>query len=329
MKHFWKQYGFSVVTALLLTVFTGYALLDTFVIPKSYTAAGRTEAPSAAVYDDTEETPQSAALLKSTDTAALETEDTGRLPAAAETLPAVTDSSYRDENISVQLQEYRENGTTIYVADVALSSPDSLMTALAEHTYGKNVKAKTSEIASDNDAVLAVNGDFYGARNSGYVIRNGVLYRDKSAGNEDLVVYADGSFEIVSERDVTAQELLERGAVQVFSFGPALVENGEVAVTEGQEVGQAMSSNPRTAIGIIGEGHYVFVVSDGRTEESAGLSLSELAQFMQRLGVKTAYNLDGGGSSTMVFNGTVINTPTTSGKSQKERSVSDIVYISA
>lgn len=88
-----------------------------------------------------------------------------------------------------------------------------------------------------------------------------------------------------------------------------------------------MASNPRTAIGIIDNLHYVFVVSDGRTEESEGLSLLELAEFMDGLGVETAYNLDGGGSSTMYFNGEVMNTPTTNGRSIKERSVSDIVYI--
>ena len=48
---------------------------------------------------------------------------------------------------------------------------------------------------------------------------------------------------------------------------------------------------------------------------------------MSELGVETAYNLDGGGSSSMVFNGTLINNPTTTGNSIKERSVSDIVYI--
>ena len=88
-----------------------------------------------------------------------------------------------------------------------------------------------------------------------------------------------------------------------------------------------MASNPRTAIGIYEDGHYVFVVSDGRTDESEGLSLYELAEFLQELGVETAYNLDGGGSSTMVYQGEVVNNPTTSGNSVKERSVSDIVYI--
>ena len=112
-----------------------------------------------------------------------------------------------------------------------------------------------------------------------------------------------------------------------MSFGPALIENGTISVTEEDEVGKAMASNPRTAIGIIDDLHYVFVVSDGRTEESEGLSLLELAEFMDSIGVETAYNLDGGGSSTMYFNGAVVNNPTTSGRSVKERSVSDIVCI--
>ena len=113
----------------------------------------------------------------------------------------------------------------------------------------------------------------------------------------------------------------------MLSFGPALIEDGQIAVTADQEVGKAMASNPRTAIGIIDALHYVFVVSDGRTNSSAGLSLRELAQVLQNLGVKTAYNLDGGGSSTMVFMGQVLNNPTTNGKRITERSVSDIVYV--
>ena len=214
------------------------------------------------------------------------------------------------------------------MADIVLSSPEYLKTAFAQNSYGKNVTEKTSEIAGGVNAILAINGDYYGAQEKGYVLRNGTLYRSEAEeGQEDLVIYEDGSFEILSEESVTAEELLEQGAQEILSFGPALIENGTIAVTEEDEVGKAMASNPRTAIGIIDNLHYVFVVSDGRTEESEGLSLLELAEFMEGLGVETAYNLDGGGSSTMYFNGEVINTPTTNGRSVKERSVSDIVYI--
>lgn len=238
-----------------------------------------------------------------------------------------TDTTYSDGNITVTLKEYRENDSAIYVADVQLTDSSYLKTALAQGSYGRNVTQKTSEIAESVNAVLAINGDYYGAQEKGYVIRNGKLYRDTAIANqEDLVIYEDGSFGIINESDVTAQELIEKGVVQTLSFGPALVQNGKITVSQNEEVGQAMASNPRTAIGIIDDNHYVFVVSDGRTSESAGLSLYELAEFMDSLGAETAYNLDGGGSSTMYFNGSVVNN-TTGGMGNSERSVSDIVYI--
>jgi exopolysaccharide biosynthesis protein len=241
--------------------------------------------------------------------------------------PVVTESSYSDENLSVSIEEYWYNDTTIYVADVQVSSAEYLYAALAQNTYGKNVKEKTSEMAEENNAILAINGDYYGAQEKGYVLRNGVIYRNTAEkGQEDLVIYEDGSFEIIVEDQVAAQELLDKGAVQILSFGPALVTNSEIAVTTDEEVGKAKSSNPRTAIGVIDDLHYVFVVSDGRTGDSEGLSLYELASFMEQLGVQTAYNLDGGGSSTMVFRNQIINNPT-GGFGNREREVSDIVYI--
>ena len=141
------------------------------------------------------------------------------------------------------------------------------------------------------------------------------------------MIYQDGSFDIINESDITAKELLDMGAWNVLSFGPALIIDGEIEVSERDEVGQAMASNPRTAIGIVDELHYLFVVSDGRTKDSEGLTLYELAEVLESLGAKTAYNLDGGGSSTMVFQGQIINNPTTNGKRISERSVSDIVCI--
>lgn len=238
------------------------------------------------------------------------------------------DTHYQDENISIELNEYSFYDTSVYVADIQLSSVQYLKTAFAKDTYGRNITAATSEIAASKGAILAVNGDFYGTHTHGYVIRNGVLYRDVPRDNTDyLCITADGGFFITTDAEYSAQELLDMGVWQCFMFGPRLIENGAVTVDENSEVARSMASNPRTAIGQIDTLHYVFVVSDGRTSESDGLSLSELAEIMQGFGVQTAYNLDGGGSTTMYFNGEVINNPTTSGRTIRERSVSDIVYI--
>ena len=299
-----------------LTVFSVYVLLDTFVIVRRIDTSAEAQAGS------------EPAGSTQTEAAA----ETVPLSAAASAVPSPevvrTENTYRDENIRITVTEERVGGTTVYLADVELSSAEYLKTAFAENTYGRNVTDKTSSIAESVNAILAVNGDFYGSRQAGYVIRNGALYRStENSGAEDLVIYGDGSFEIIRESEIPAEDLAAGGARDVLSFGPALVENGEITVTPDDEVGRAKASNPRTAIAVIDDLHYLFVVSDGRTAESEGLSLYELASFLQSRGVRTAYNLDGGGSSTMVFNGRVVNNPTSGGKGTKERSVSDIVYI--
>lgn len=288
-----KSWAFPLY-ALALGAFTAYVLLNTFLVSRVYIQAAPAE---------TAESTQSAEAV-------------------------VTETEYQDGNISIRLSAYWVEDSAVYVADIQLASPEYLKTALADNAYGKNLTEKTSVMARSAGAILAINGDYYGVQESGYVLRNGVLYRDTPvSGKEDLVIFADGSFRIIREDEISAQSLLEAGAEQILSFGPALVENGEVSVEKGQEVSRAKSSNPRTAIGIVGQNHYVFVVSDGRTSDSQGLSLYELAEFMQSLGVTTAYNLDGGGSSTLYFNGQVVNQPTTNGKKIQERSVSDIVCI--
>lgn len=301
MKFFKKAYLYASVFSLLLTSSITYSMLKTFVLAETISTVSNTNS----------------------------TFNTAVASQAAKNAQ-VTDTRYSDGNISVNLTEKTVNDTQIYVADVTLSSADYLKTALAQNSYGTNVTAKTSVTAAENNAILAVNGDYYGANSSGYVIRNGVVYRDsvrEDASNGDLAIYKDGSFKIIYENQISADQLVQDGVVNLLAFGPSLVENGEISVGINTEVGQAMASNPRTAIGIIDENHYIIVVSDGRTSESKGLSLYQMAEVMKSYGVKTAYNLDGGGSSTLYFNGQVINKPTTGGSKISERAVSDIVYI--
>lgn len=301
MKFFKKAYLYASVFGLLLTSSFTYSMLKTFVLAETISTVSNSNS----------------------------TFNTAVASQAAKNAQ-VTDTSYSDGNISVNLTEKTVNDTQIYVADVTLSSADYLKTALAQNSYGTNVTAKTSVTAAENNAILAVNGDYYGANSSGYVIRNGVVYRDsvrEDASNGDLAIYKDGSFKIIYENQISADQLVQDGVVNLLAFGPSLVENSEISVGINTEVGQAMASNPRTAIGIIDENHYIIVVSDGRTSESKGLSLYQMAEVMKSYGVKTAYNLDGGGSSTLYFNSQVINKPTTGGSKISEKAVSDIVYI--
>jgi len=306
MKHFLrKPYRFGILYSLVLIAAVTYVLLEAFVIPQSMVK-----------------------VTKTTSSVQLSTSASGASSDSASADEGVyTDNSYTDDNISISISEEYVYDTQVYIVDIQLSDSSQLKTAFADDTYGRNIKETTSEMAESNNAILAINGDYYGFRNDGYVIRNGELYRDTAGDdNEDLAIMSDGTFKIIEESDTSASSLVEEGALQVLSFGPALVNNGAVTVDENSEVDQAKTSNPRTAIGMISPLHYVIIVSDGRTSESAGLTLYQLAGLFVEQGCTVAYNLDGGGSTTLWFNGEVINNPT-DGKKEGEREVSDIVYI--
>lgn len=302
-----KRHFASMVFALILAAYTVYAALDTFVIVRVLTPD---TLPTATVEASTAPTATEPPAEQAT------------------TAPISTDTEYHDDQIDIVLTTMRVENTTVYVADVQIADISLLKTALAGNTYARNLTETTSVQAANAGAILAINGDYYGAQERGYVLRNGMLYRASAqSGTDALVIGADGNFRIITEGETSADTLVREGAWQVLTFGPALVKDGQVTVRSSDEVGRAMTSNPRTAIGQISEGHYLLVVSDGRTKESTGLSLRQLAELMQSLGAQIAYNLDGGGSSTMVFQGRVVNNPTTNGRSIRERSVSDIVYI--
>lgn len=328
---FRKPYRWAWVYAAVLAAAFVFALLDAFVIPKTLTPAlelpaSASAAPSEEARPPAETQPPvvrvEAAPPKGE--SAVAEPDAANIPEEAPpSEPIITDTTYADEHIQITVETVREYDTTFYVADIQLSDAACLKTALARGTYGRNIKETTSAIAEANSAIFAINGDYYGFRDTGCVLRNGELYRGGGSGDA-LLIDRGGDFSIVEQSGLSEEAL--QTAWQILSFGPALVEDGAVVVDEGSEVSRSRSSNPRTAIGQIGPLHYIAIVSDGRTDESEGLSLLQLARELAERGAVVAYNLDGGGSSTMVLNGRVINTPT-SGRSWGEREVSDIVYI--
>jgi len=260
------------------------------------------------------------------------TDTTATTDAAADV--TVTDTSYADGATAITISTVTEGSgsdtVTYYVAEVTLSDATTLQSAFAKDQFGENITELTSEIAADNDAIFAINGDYYGFRDTGIVIRNGVIFRDAPA-REGLVLYTDGRVAVYDETTTSAEELLADGAWNTLSFGPAIVEGGAVVGgIETEEVDTNFGNHsiqgdqPRTAVGVIDENHLVFVVVDGRQSGySEGVTLTELADIMIDLGASTAYNLDGGGSSTMYFDGEVINSPSNGG----ERGTSDILYI--
>jgi len=250
-------------------------------------------------------------------------------------VPTITDDSYVADGISITIEEVSTGSgndrITYYVADVVLSDATSLRSAFAENAFGTNIVEFTSDIARDNGAVFAVNGDYYGFRDTGIMIRNGIPFRDEGT-RTGLAIYRDGTMAIYDETQTTADDLVAAGVWNTLSFGPALLDGGDVVDRiEHVEVDgylgkrSIQGQQPRTGVGMIEAGHFVFVVVDGRSPGySEGMSMTEFAELFSSLGCEVAYNLDGGGSATMYFNGSVVNDPLGRGD---ERGTSDILYI--
>lgn len=98
-----------------------------------------------------------------------------------------------------------------------------------------------------------------------------------------------------------------------LAAGPMLVAAGELRLTldeEGFFGSYLREPHPRTAVGRTADGTLILMVVDGRQARSRGATLDELARLMLDVGAVDALNLDGGGSSTLVVNGTLVNRPT-------------------
>jgi len=270
-----------------------------------------------------------------TDVAAYEAENSTVATVDATSEAVTTATTYQSDTASISISTVvtgsGSDTVTYYVADVQLTDATALRSAFAQNSFGENIVENPSAIAEDNGAVFAINGDYYGFRDTGIIIRNGVVYRDTGA-RTGLAFYLDGHVEVYDETATTAQELLDADVWNTLSFGPAIVADGEpVDGIESVEVDTNFGNHsiqgdqPRTAVGVIDDNHLVFVVVDGRSPGySQGVTLTGLADIMLGLGATTAYNLDGGGSSTMYFNGSLVNNPLGTGT---ERGTSDILYI--
>ena len=234
-----------------------------------------------------------------------------------------------DRSDSYQVSVYKKSvgegdeKITYYIADVYVTDVSTIKTAFADDTFGKNIKKSVYDMAEDNNAVFAINGDYYGNSEQSIVIRNGVKYRDTPSETDVLVLFTDGVMRTYLPEEFDIDAVLEQGAWQAWNFGPALLDGEGNILDTFNTTSYLNSKNPRSAAGYVEPGHYIFATVDGRDKGySSGATLSELAAIMANEGCKYAYNLDGGKSAMMYYNGEIINEPDGGG-----RDISDIIYI--
>lgn len=226
--------------------------------------------------------------------------------------------SYHDDSLDVQLHKFHVYNADVTVAFVQIADPDQLRTQQAK-PYPSKTTARIDVIAKPVKSVFAVNADWFTYRSEGIVYRNGELLRNREIPEDDgLVIDANGDLHIVRPMTEAEYAKLETPVMHSFSFGPALVMNGE----KQEIVNRKVTYRQRMAIGQIDELCYVFVAADGTNEDDGeGLSVPELAQLMYDLGAHTAYNLDGGQSASMLLGNTKVN-----GAPKTMRAIGDIIY---
>ena len=236
---------------------------------------------------------------------------------------------YKTDKMSVSIEQKQKDGMTYFLCDVKLTDVSQFKTAFAGDDFRSGIYEAVSDIAGRHSPVLAINADFCRYHREGVIIRNGELLRAQNIKKHHLlVVDENGNLSAQTDRSgkqgLVANKLEQANAWQTFEFGPLLVENGEpVDLPKSFYINCADGyDNPRTAIGQKGPLHYVIIIVDGRREGySTGASIPQVQQLFIDEGVDFAFNLDGGGSTTLYFLGEVINMPS----GGKERSVSDVI----
>lgn len=239
----------------------------------------------------------------------------------------VTDNSYTSPKVSVSIETVTvgEGSSQIvyHVADIYVASLENFFTYTANDEMVYFGTEDVLSMVENANAILAISGDFLTYQKSGFMMRNGEIYAETSNGGNICVLFADGTMETYNSRTYDVEELKAMDPVQVWNFGPELLNEDGTACTTFDTSSTVLQPNPRSAIGYYEPGHYCFVVVDGRQKGySAGMKLDQLAQVFEELGCTRAYNLDGGGSAVMLFLGEAYSRQSNGG-----RDLGDILVI--
>lgn len=240
-----------------------------------------------------------------------------------------TETGYEDPSIRVQMETREEDGVIWRIAWVEIASPTQLRTAIAGKKVTSSATALVKDMANANNAVVALNGDYFSndPQKTTFEYRMGEKIRANTNQKKDILIIDDqGDFHIVLAQPKKEQKAAldaaakEYNIVNAFTFGPALVDQGEVIKVSKDYGYNPNGKEPRAAIGQIDHLSYVLVIAEGRGE-SEGVTHQTLADFMGSLGCQTAFNLDGGGSATLIYNGDYYNH-----LGGSPRNMSDIIY---
>jgi exopolysaccharide biosynthesis protein len=240
----------------------------------------------------------------------------------------LSDMEYEDPSIHVAIETGREFNTNYWLARITIKDPSQLRTVSA-NGFDSTRTMSGRALANRVNAVFAINGDYFSYRNDGFLIRQGKQYRDLPSGKRDVMMLDEkGDMHIV--RRATAEALapyIEKNIINSFNFGPALVVDGERMGGFVDNDDAALLGRQRMGLAQVkkGELNYIALACTGPKWGNSGWTLDQFSQMMERLGVENAYNLDGGNSTMLMFQGGYVNRI----NEETMRTISDIIYFAS
>ena len=239
----------------------------------------------------------------------------------------ISETEYQDPTLHVVIESGRKDNCDYWLARITIGHASQLRTAAAA-TFEVEYALKGQYIAKRQNAVLAIDGDYFSYYPCGIVLRQGVLYRDKLRQERDvLAIDEDGDFHIFLVPDKGEVPAVYQGKkiINAFHFGPALVIDREVGTLDASYWLAPELKRQRMCIAQTGPLEYMALCCAGPQRGSEGMDLMQFAQLAKELGAENAYNLDGGDSTMLIFNNEKVNDK----ENQNTRPISDIIYFAS
>lgn len=247
---------------------------------------------------------------------------------------------YLSQTLQVEIRQQRDKRIPLiwFETDIRTRGEERFRTVMTDPEHPGKKYRYPYDIARDEGFVLGFSDDFYAERMTkkqtvGIIIREGEILSRKTYTKRYsylpnlamMIQYPDGMLEVCECTEYTAEELLEKGALNVFSFGPILIRDGEI--NEQMYTSSYRSIEPRHALGMIEPGHYFLLSVQGRRNDSKGTMLQRVAEMMKEHGVTQALNLDGGNTMALMFRGRMLNKEAVYKNNKFVRTVTSLIGI--
>lgn len=238
---------------------------------------------------------------------------------------------YYDETILALTWKEIINGNMVTFGEVKVAHGSQLRRALAGNEYGSSVEEYPTNMAKNVNAVLAINGDFYNFRDLGITVYQRQMYRHNPKTVDTAYFTADGDMIFSKRGELTnkadAEQFVEdNDVVFAVAFGPVLVENGQLLeIPDKYPIGEINNNYSRAAIAQKDDLHYITMTVNFEGPCQKTCTMAQAAQYIYDKDVRMAYTLDGGQTSSMVFNGELVNRVDWG----NERTMSDIIYFAS